>query len=71
MTDRLPELAARLDALDDLAVAEHPDALEAVQAALVAELDALAGAGRAAPSSAPDDAGAGRASAGGGAVPRP
>lgn len=71
MTDRLPELAARLDELDEVAIAEHPDALEAVQAALVAELDALAGAGRAAPSGGPDDAGPGRTSAGGDAVPRP
>jgi len=88
VTDRLPGLpglAARLDALDEAALAEHPDALEAVQAALVAELDALASAGRAAPqpaapqpaapgpaAPAPDPRAAERpAGPGGGAVVRP
>lgn len=46
--DRLPQLEAVLDGLDDLPVEAHPDALEAVQAALVAELDDLAATARSA-----------------------
>lgn len=43
MTDRLPELTARLRELDDIPVADHPDVLEDLHRSLVAELDALAG----------------------------
>lgn len=45
MTDPLPELAARLQSLDDVPVAEHPAVLDDIHAAVVSELDALAGAG--------------------------
>jgi hypothetical protein len=44
-TDPLVELEARLAGLDDAPVDEHPAALEGVHGRLVAELDALAGAG--------------------------
>lgn len=43
MADRIPNLLARLAALDDTPVAGHPDVLEAVHRELVAELDELAG----------------------------
>lgn len=42
MTDPLPALRARLDALDDAPVGRHPDVLEDVHRALVAQLDELA-----------------------------
>ncbi len=45
MTDPLPDLEARVDALADQPVAAHPDVLDEVHQALVAELDSLAGAG--------------------------
>lgn len=42
MDDPLDDVEARLDALDDAPVAEHPTVLEEIAGALVAELDALA-----------------------------
>lgn len=48
MEDRLDGLVARLEALEDVPVAEHPAVLDEVHAALVAELETLAGAARAA-----------------------
>ena len=50
MDDQLRSLAERLDALEDVDVAEHADVLEEVHAALVAELDAVAGRSSDAPS---------------------
>lgn len=40
--DPLPDLRARLDALEEQPVGEHPAVLSDVHGALVAELDALA-----------------------------
>jgi hypothetical protein len=42
----LEDLTQRLAALEDAPVAEHPDVLDAVHTALVAELDSLAGVWR-------------------------
>jgi len=42
MGDGVQELARRLEELEELPVQEHPEVLEAVLAALVEELDALA-----------------------------
>lgn len=47
MSDRLTALGDRVAALDHAPVAEHPEVLEEVHRGLVAELDALAGAGSA------------------------
>lgn len=41
--DPVPELAGRVRALDQLPLAQHPDVLEEVHRAIVAELDGLAG----------------------------
>ena len=43
MDERLQSLVERLEALDDIPVAEHAEVLDDVHAALVAELDAVAG----------------------------
>jgi hypothetical protein len=43
--DALVGLSARVAALDDAPVTEHPQVLEEVHRGLVAELEALAGAG--------------------------
>ncbi|MDP8970010.1 MAG: hypothetical protein M3N52_05860 [Actinomycetota bacterium] len=47
MTDRLTRLQALLDGLADQPLAAHPRILDEVHRALVAELEALAGAGQA------------------------
>lgn len=52
MADQIPDLLARLAALDDAPVAGHPDVLEAVHRELLAELEELAG-GTAPPRDAP------------------
>ncbi|CAN5292678.1 MAG: hypothetical protein H0V93_09620 [Euzebyales bacterium] len=39
--DQLPGLTARVDGLDDRPVSQHPQVLEEIHRALVAELDAL------------------------------
>jgi hypothetical protein len=49
VTDRLSDLSERLAALDGAPVAAHPQVLEEIHRGLVAELDALAGAGAASP----------------------
>lgn len=48
VTDPVDALRAVLAGLDAVPVEEHPDALEAVHAGVVAALDALAGVGTAA-----------------------
>lgn len=45
MSDHLAELVARVTALHDAPVAEHPQVLEEVHRGLVSQLEALAGAG--------------------------
>jgi hypothetical protein len=41
--DRLPELAGRVRALEQQPLAEHPDVLEDVHQAIIAELDRVGG----------------------------
>lgn len=41
--DPLPDIAGRIRALEERPLAEHPDVLEEVQAAIVAELEAIGG----------------------------
>jgi hypothetical protein len=49
VTDRLAGINERLSALEGAPIAAHPEVLEEVHRGLVAELDALAGAGAASP----------------------
>jgi hypothetical protein len=49
VSDRLTGLTERLSALEGAPVAAHPQVLEEIHRGLVAELDALAGAGASGP----------------------